>query len=196
MSIRLRIASGRATVFWAMAGHFNTTLRTLDAERTPAKVVHTVLALFLLAAWPLWFFFDEIALYETSTRAQLVVEGAAHTMASPRSGRLLTSKFPVGQEVREGQILAQLDSAREQLELAERNARLATLEKRLDVMDFQVAIEAQAMDTRLSEEEAIVGSSQARIQAREAFQRVAEAKLKTGQKLGEHGYASPETLAA
>ena len=178
-----------------MSDTFKATLRTLASENRARRSLYAVLAISLLAAWFAWFFLDHLTLYETSSRAQLMVNGSAHTISASVAGPLIFSDLHLGREVSRGDVLLRLDSARERLELESRKATLCALQEDLAGVRQQITIAEQAMKLSLSENRWSVAASLARIREKEAVQEAAQRRFQALEALDEGGVTSPEKLA-
>src|SRR5262245_15956398 len=95
----------------------------------------------LLAAGAAWFFFAKVAVYETTAQARLEVERAAHPVAAPVAGRVVATPLRLGQKVQAGEVLVELESQSEQLQLEEEKARLATTRRSREALRDQLAAE-------------------------------------------------------
>src|SRR4029079_11488305 len=101
-----------------MSTAFSRTLRSLQADSFARPAAGLLIAASLTGAWAMWSVLAHVTLYELSTSARLEVEQAAAPLQAPLSGRVLTVHMPIGREIAAGDILLELDSKVEQLELS------------------------------------------------------------------------------
>jgi multidrug resistance efflux pump len=126
-----------------MSAIFSRTLRSLNADR-PRPWGLTVLSA-LLAAWTAWFLLGQVAVYEVTSQARLEMKSAAHVIAAPVGGLVTETRFTLGREVDEGDLLVVLDSETELLTLQEKRALLSTLEARSSALRGQIETEQDGL---------------------------------------------------
>jgi membrane fusion protein (multidrug efflux system) len=137
---------------------FAQTLRALEAERRNRPLWAIAVSLALLAAWAAWFFLARVVVVETSDTARLEVDAAAHRIAAPVAGRVLSSSLVIGRDVDTGEVLLVIDSEAERRQLAEESARLAAVEpqiaalrRALDAQEAAIAADRGATGVALDE---------------------------------------------
>lgn len=114
----------------------------------------------LLAAWLSWFLFGHVTVYEVSRQARLEVQQSAHPIAALVQSRIATNPLVLGQEVRAGDLLIELDAQAEKLKLKEEQSRLQTLLPRIASLKKEVAaLEQAAARERASAQAAALGAS-------------------------------------
>src|SRR5687768_661011 len=127
-----------------MSSPFSRSLRALesDGRRTwwPAAV-----AAMLLAAWTAWFGFARVPLYETSTAARIEASAAAHPVEARLVGRAARVNLIVGAQVREGDVLVELEADAERLALQEARARVSALGPEIAAVRDEMAAEERAI---------------------------------------------------
>jgi membrane fusion protein (multidrug efflux system) len=94
-----------------------------------------------VGAWIAWAFCARVTRYEVSDSARLEVSAAAYPVQASISGRLISSKLALGREVQAGEVLAQLDSRAEQLDLGEERTRAAAFAPQLAALRSQMEAE-------------------------------------------------------
>lgn len=97
-----------------------------------------LIASLLVALWILWAFEAKITRYEVTDSARLEVRGSAYPVQSDVTGQIVSSNLILGREVHTGDILAELDSESERLNLHEEQIKLATLNPQLAVLRAQM----------------------------------------------------------
>ena len=157
-----------------MSTAFSRSVRSLEADGFRRSIFGFLLVFVLLGAWTAWFFFSRVARYEVTDQARLEVDTAAHPMQATVSGRVIASRLALGTEVHTGDILVELDSTPQRLELMELRARLAAIPPQIESLRDEVAAEQQA---RGAEQHASITARdqvQAQIRESEATAKFAE----------------------
>jgi len=110
----------------------------------------------LLAGWLAWFAFARVTVYEISRQARIEVQMAPHAVASLIPARVAETHLTIGQEVRAGDVLIELDAISERLRLKEEETRLAaiapkerSLQAEIDLLEQARADEARAATAAL-----------------------------------------------
>jgi len=148
-------------------------------------------ALLLLAAWTAWFVFGRVTVYEVSRAAHIEVTSASRDVSTLQGGRLVASGLFIGRQVRAGEVLAELDSEQQKLQLAEAEARLARLPAQATALRRELSAAATAQSG--AQQAGSAGTAAARARAREA-EANAEFNRSLAQKLqadSESGGAAP-----
>lgn len=127
-----------------------------------------VLSTGAVAAWILWAMLAQVSLYEITTDARVELDGASSPIDSPFEGRIVMARLRVGQRVSRGDVLLELDSMAEQLQLHEVQVQSDGLEPQIAELDAQIAAES-----RMRGEE----GRAAELKAREAESRLKEAQI-------------------
>ena len=166
---------------------FSRTLRALDADRfaTLLAVVCSVLA--LLAVWMGWFFLAHVSVYAISQSARLEVNSAVHPVEAPISGRIVAVNVKLGDEVRQGDVVVELESDAEKLQLQEQQVRLAALGPQLEKVYAELRAEEQAKQDELVAAQAALDETQARYDEAGAAVALAQAEADRAVKLHEQG---------
>jgi multidrug resistance efflux pump len=107
---------------------------------TPSSIV-LLIGLILVAAWIGWAFRARIIRYEVADRARLEVTAAAYPIQATVSGRLVADGLVLGRDVHAGEILAELDSEAEQLNIEEERSRVAAFQPQIRALEAQMASE-------------------------------------------------------
>jgi multidrug resistance efflux pump len=142
--------------------------RQLQADERCGTVWILSCALLLMSAWLGWAICARLSLVEASAEARIELDGATFPIEAPFLGRVVMTNLHVGRQVRRDEVLIELDSMPQQLELKETQVRIAGLEQPLVNLRLQI----QAEENLRSAEE--LGS---RSRAHEADSRVDEAKI-------------------
>jgi membrane fusion protein (multidrug efflux system) len=157
-----------------MPAVFSRSVRALEADGFGRSIAGLLLVAILLGAWTVWFFRARVALYEVSDLARLEVDQAARLLQSNASGRVVSSRLVLDAVVKAGDVLVELDSNPQRLQLEEQRARLASLSPQIEALHQEATAEEQA---RTAERQASgAAADQARAQLREAQVHAAYAK--------------------
>ena len=122
---------------------FTRTTRSLGQDTAIAAVLAWVCA-GLLAAWTAWFFGGRVTVFETTPRARLEVQQAAHAVSAQVPGRVLSTRLVLGQPVAAGELLVALDASADTLRLTEEQARLKALGEQRAALRQEIAAHQQA----------------------------------------------------
>jgi membrane fusion protein (multidrug efflux system) len=157
---RLRFARESALTF-----QFSKTTQSLALDSSRIVMISLALAGLALLAWLLWFGFGNVTVYEVSRQARLEVGSAPREISSLLAGRLTEAHIVIGQRVRAGEVLIELDSTRQQLRLAEAQARLPLYPAKLASL--------RVMENERRSTQAAVRAASARLQGANAASRFA-----------------------
>src|SRR5688572_512698 len=141
-------------------------MRPLRADVFRHSLLGLLLAAILLGAWVAWLFGAGVVLIEVTDVARLEVDRAVHPVEALVSGRVVATQLAMGQEVRAGDVLVELDSDSQRFQLQEEQARLSVLAPQQTALRAEIAAELQAL--KQSGEAARVGLEEAQAQFDEA----------------------------
>src|SRR5262245_35994590 len=110
-----------------MPSPFSRTIRSLNAERSRLSTAATLVSVVILGGWSLWFVAARVAIYETSEAARLEVDGAVHPIEAAVSERVIRTGLAIGREVQAGEVLVEMESDDQRLQLIEEAALAAQL---------------------------------------------------------------------
>jgi membrane fusion protein (multidrug efflux system) len=147
---------------------FADTYRRLRSDRVHAKVWMLLCALLVLAGWLCWATLSQVSLFEVSSEARVEFEGATYPIEAPLLGRIVANHLQVGQAVRRGDVLIEIDAMPERLQLHETQAQIQGLDPQVARLRAQIDAERG-----MREEEAQSGH----LGSREAENRVREAEM-------------------
>ena len=149
---------------------FSRTLRSLKADGMRATTVTLGLALGFLAIWGLWLALARVALYEVSETARLEVE-RVYPVSATVGGRVVATELLLSREVREGEVLVEVEAEREILETNAQRAQMQALEHQLQAMDREIEAEEQALHQTRQAARAAVSEARQKVAAVEAAAR-------------------------
>ena len=149
-----------------MSTPFFCSLRSLTADRGRRSLGGILLATALLSAWAVWFFLARVTLYEVTTLARLEVDRAVYPIAAPVTGQIVGTHLRLGHEVQTGEVLVELETNEQQLQLEEERRRLAALQAQRDGLAKEIRVEEEGQ--RREHQAARVALNEARARYREA----------------------------
>jgi membrane fusion protein (multidrug efflux system) len=152
---------------------FSKTTQSLALDSSRIVVISLALAGLALFAWLLWFALGSVTVYEVSRQARLEVGSAPREISSLLAGRLTRAPIVIGQTVRAGDVLIELDSTRQQLQLAEAQARLPLYPAKLASLRKEIAYLGRVMENERRSTEAAVRAADARLRGASAASRFA-----------------------
>ncbi|MBV8906916.1 MAG: biotin/lipoyl-binding protein, partial [Acidobacteriia bacterium] len=126
-----------------MPNSFHRVSRTLGVDRGRVSALALVAAICLMAGWMAWALESRVTRYEVSDSARLEIDQAASPIQANSSGRLASSNLVLGKQVRAGEVLAELDSTAERLNLQQERTRLAAFPPQRGALEAQLASEDQ-----------------------------------------------------
>lgn len=180
-----------------MSTRFARTTRSLAHDGRERILLAWLFAGLLLAAWLGWFLFGRVTIYEVSRHARMEVQQSAHTVAALVASKVVSSSMVLGQEVRAGDLLVQLDATPETLRLKEEEARLKAVVPRIASLRKEIAAVEEAAMRERAAAKAAVEAALFRIReadAAVAFARNNERRLKAESAAG--GVAQIEAMRA
>lgn len=156
-----------------MTFQFSKTTQSLALDSSRIVLISLALAGLSLIAWLLWFGFGNVTVYEVSRQARLEVGSAPREVSSLLAGRLTRTQIVIGQKVQAGDVLIELDSTRQQLRLAEAQARLPLYPAKLASLRKEIAYLGRMMGNEQRSAQAAVRAANARLQGADAASRFA-----------------------
>jgi multidrug resistance efflux pump len=137
-----------------------------------------------------WFTLGEVDVQVVGTEARIVVEDKTHAVQSPLSGRLVSRKVELGIEVREGDVLAELDTSVQQRQLFEARTRVKGIEPQLEVLGREIAAFEGATDAERAEANVRLAQGAARRDEGELRAKIAEELAERKERLAKAGIIS------
>jgi membrane fusion protein (multidrug efflux system) len=158
-----------------MSTPFPRTVEALRIDRFRGSLLVLTLVTVLLACWLAWFFLAAITRYEVTSTARLEIDQEATLVQSPVTARVETTNLVLGRQVRAGEILVELDSNSERLQVQEERRRLAGLSPQIASLRDQIANVNQSSTREQRATRTAVEQAAARFQEADAAARQAEA---------------------
>src|SRR5262245_24294847 len=138
--------------------------RALDDSGRPAAIAAAA-GVLLLAGWLSWFLFARVSVYDTSLAARLEVDAASYRVDAPVSGRVVRSLLVLGQEVKAGDVLIELEAETFRRERDAETTRLGTLAPQLAALRRELEEAGQALLGEWKVAAASLGEARARQRA-------------------------------
>jgi multidrug resistance efflux pump len=170
-----------------MSSPFSRTTRSLDADSYRRSSLGLIIVIIVLAAWTAWLLFARVSLYEVADTARLEVVGAVHPVQSPSAGRVVATHLAIGKQVKAGDILIELDSNAERLQLNEEQTRLAARSAELVALRDRGTAENQARIETAQGSPVALDEARARQRESEALARVAVEEVERLARLHKQG---------
>ena len=173
-----------------MINDFARTMRSLEAERGGPQLVAVGLLLLAIAGWVTWLMLARMEVHAVSDQARIQVATTAHVARFEASGRVSRVLVDVGQRVEAGEVLAELDTQAQELDLVQLRAEIELQRARAGALQRQIDAlkEAEAESRRASTLSTHV--AKARRREAEAALEVAEEEHARISQLVEAGAAS------
>jgi membrane fusion protein (multidrug efflux system) len=177
-------------------------MRSLHADgRSRRAIWFLLIPAAVLAAWTAWFLGAHVSRYEVTDRARLEVNQSVHLLQAPIAGRVMSSGLVMGREIREGDVVLELDAAPQQLQLQESKARLAAVEPQVAALRAEIAAQEKAQQEDLRSSEAALDQARAQVRDAEAQANLAtleaerNAKLRQAKLIAERDYEAAQATA-
>jgi membrane fusion protein (multidrug efflux system) len=142
---------------------FFSTLRSIETQRSGAWLVVLAITATLGAAWSAWFFFASVPVYAVSETARLEVDDAVHLVHAPVSGQITVVRASLGAHVKQGDVLFELDSVAESLQLGEQDARVKSVAPQTERVRAEISYLDRVLRESTAAAEAARNANAARI---------------------------------
>jgi multidrug resistance efflux pump len=173
-----------------MSTPFSRSMRSLAADGFHRSLVGLLIAASLLIAWTVWFCLARVTLYEVTTTARLEVDRAAHPVAVPVAGRIVATHLMLGREVQAGDVLVELETNEQRLQIEEERTRLATLTAQLEGIHKELMAEEEAQRQERQTAQLRLDEARARHREAEVAARTAQEEAEIYMRVQERGLAS------
>ncbi len=128
---------------------FSRSFTALRADTGNATLWTLICAVALFGTWWSWAVFARVSLLEISSDARIELDGASYPIDTPFGGRIAATYLRVGQPVRQGDLLVEIDAMPEQMRFREAQVELRGFEPQLAHLRSQIEAEEKM---RLEEE--------------------------------------------
>lgn len=173
---------------------FDRTVRAMSLQRPGGTFWAMCTALACLAAWAAWGLLARVWLYEITPDARIELDSATYPVASPVPGRVTRVNLYVGQAVKRGDVLIEIDSMPQQLQLQQARVESQGLEAQLAALHNQIQAEQGARTSERSSAGLSGGEAADRMRAAEQPARFAAEELARVRKLRDEKLVSVRDL--
>src|SRR6185369_7092725 len=100
-----------------MSAELSRSMRSLNRVGFRRTLAGFALAIAIVGLWLVWFLRAEVNRYEVTDRARLEAESAGYKIQTPVAGRIVTSNLSLGRTVQSGDVLVEIETDAQQLDL-------------------------------------------------------------------------------
>ena len=129
-----------------MAIPFSRTIRSLEADNFRIGAVSSLVALLIISGWIVWLFYARVPIYAVSDRARLEAANELYYVASPTSGYVVAVHMNLGKELKEGDVLFELDAKESELSLVQEQTRQTAGASQIDALRAELRNEEEALE--------------------------------------------------
>jgi membrane fusion protein (multidrug efflux system) len=165
-------------------------MRSLAADGRRRSTVGILLTALFLTSWAVWFCLARMTLYEMTATARLEVARAVYPIEAPVTGRIVATRLVLGQEVQAGDVLVELETEAQRLQLEEQRTRFTAATTQLDIIRQEIMAEEEAQRQERQAVPVLLNEARARYREAEAAARVAQEEADIYTRMQERGLAS------
>lgn len=177
-----------------MTTAFTKTYSKLLSEHTRLSMAALGFGLLLLGAWFWWATKIPVTLYEVSADSRLELDSATYPVQSPFMGRIVKTNLSVGQTVKQGDVMVEIDAEPDQLQMRQEQVRAIGLEPEVARLRNQLEAEESAREAEQRASRSSLEEAQNKIREAETAAKFAEDDLKRTQKLQAEGLVPARDL--
>jgi membrane fusion protein (multidrug efflux system) len=170
-----------------MSVEFSRSMRSLNRDGFRRTLAGFALAMVLLSLWVVWFFRAEVTRYEVTDRARLETESAGYEIQAPVAGRVVSSNLSLGRNVQAGDILMEIETDAQKLDLHETEARQAALRLQLQAQQGELTAQEQTVVRERQASAAAIEQSQAQYREAEVLRDLADQEADRSKRLAASG---------
>lgn len=164
-------------------------MRALDADGMSPSLLGLLLVAGLAGVWSSWLVAARVPSYHLSVAARLEVE-RIHPIASPVTGRVVSTAVSLGRDVQQGDVLLEVEAERERLETAAERTRLASVSAQISELQRQITAAQATLGELQRGARAALTESEQRLAAADAAARGVADKLSRTDQLKGMGLVS------
>jgi multidrug resistance efflux pump len=120
---------------------FRATNQQIARDRTRRQALLLLIPMLLMMLWGAWMYLARISVYASTDQARVEVAQTAFIVQAPISGRVVKSSLALGDEVRHGSVLVELEAEPQQLRVDQEKAHHEALEMQVSNLRQQIATE-------------------------------------------------------
>jgi multidrug resistance efflux pump len=120
---------------------FRATNQQIARDRTRRQAWLLLIPAVLIVLWAAWMYLARISVYAATDQARVEVAQTAFIVQAPVSGRVLKSHLALGDEVRRGNVLVELEAEPQQLRVDQEKAHREALDMQISNLRQQIATE-------------------------------------------------------
>ena len=169
---------------------FSRTLRSLDADNFRSRLMGLLLAALVIGCWAAWAVLARVPVYAVTEEARLEAGPEVYYIESPVNGRVVALHVHVGQEVKAGDLLFELDAEDERLDLRAEETRQSAAAPQISVTERQILDEGEALESEKQAAEAALSEARARLNEVSEAAHFAEEEVKRMSGLYREGFIS------
>jgi membrane fusion protein (multidrug efflux system) len=141
----------------------------------------------LLAGWVSWASVAHVTRYEVSSSARIEVHGAAYPIQAEVPGQVVSSNLTLGREVHTGDVLFELDSRTERLNLTEAETRFRAFAPQIAALQGQINNEGRGQTNERLAFQIAVEEAKSRYEEAEAQAALSETQADRSKRLWANG---------
>jgi membrane fusion protein (multidrug efflux system) len=173
-----------------MPVEFSRSTRSLNRDGFGRSMAALGFAVVVLALWLLWFFRAQVARYEVTDSARLETEQAGYDLQTPVAGKVVTSNLALGRSVGAGEILVEIETDAQRLELRETEARQTALKSQIAARRVELAAQEETTIRERNAAVAAIEQSRAQHSEAEALRQLADREAERQSQLVASGLAA------
>ncbi len=173
-----------------MSTAFSRTMRSLAADDGRSSLWGVVGAGALLGLWGAWLTLARVPVFERSASARVEVASAVYPVECAEGGRVAVNRMRLGQAVRAGDALVELDVESERLERAEAQSRLDAIAPQIASTRAQLDAATRGLSESLAEARASLEVARARARESASVAANARAEADRAERLRALGHGS------
>lgn len=167
---------------------FLRTFRSIDTESDGRSPLIPVTLTIAVIAWLGWFFLSEVTIYEISDTARLEVVRAAYDVDTSVAGRVVAvPSLALGAAIHKGDVLVELDSEVQRLELGETSAKEEALTRQIQASRSEMETEQRALEDHRRQRASEMAAARSRLEEGNVVVRLADDELERAERLRASG---------
>jgi membrane fusion protein (multidrug efflux system) len=171
---------------------FEKTTRSIAADFPSRGLVWLLIG--ATTAWGIWFLAVPLGVYAVSRKAVVEVQSSSIMIAAEVEGRIVRSEVTVGRQVKQGDLLIELDDADSLLALDERRTRRDGLAAQLSAIEGRMASEVETATKHRAAQKTLTSEYLAKERELQTKLRLAEFEHTANEKLQQQNATSEQEV--